>query len=182
MLGNPRPTPSENWAWLFLATEIYSLEAVQVQHLLMYSQVVCIYVRAVLMTQISLQTRYSLEYTYIWCLVELLMKLSYVGTSKSVWELYLSQQPIWLHVEASSTKRSNKRDRIIKNFPLCLCFCGYWKKSLEWSCLNPFSRKLRYFNKGNIVQQYKICMLCEILVLETLIISILHIFHFLNIY
>lgn len=111
----------------------------------------CVYVRTVLMTLISLQTRYSLEYTYIWCLVELLMKLSYVGTSKSVWELYLSRQPIWLHVEASPTKRLNKRDRIIKKFPLCLCFCGYWKKSSEWSCLDPFSRKLRYFNKGNIV-------------------------------
>lgn len=28
-------------------------------------------------------------------------------------------------VEASPTKRLNKRDRIIKKFPLCLCFCGY---------------------------------------------------------
>ena len=61
-------------------------------------------------------------------------------------------------------------------------FLWLLKKSLDWSDLNLFSRKLRYFDKDNIVQEHKICMLREILVFETLMISILHIFRFLNIY
>ena len=60
-------------------------------------------------------------------------------------------------------------------------FLWLLKKSLDLSNLNPFSRKLRYFDKDDIVWQHKICMLCEILVSETLMISILHIFKFLNI-
>ena len=42
MVGNRRSTSFENWACRFPATEIYSLEAIQVQHLLKYSQMVCI--------------------------------------------------------------------------------------------------------------------------------------------
>ena len=42
MVGNRRSTSFENWACRFPATEIYSLETIQVQHLLMYSQMVCI--------------------------------------------------------------------------------------------------------------------------------------------
>ena len=61
-------------------------------------------------------------------------------------------------------------------------FLWLLKKSLEWSDLNLFSRKLRYFDKDNIVREHKICMLCEILVFETLMFSILHIFKILNIY
>ena len=60
-------------------------------------------------------------------------------------------------------------------------FLWLLKKSLDLSNLNPFSRKLRYFDKDDFVWQHKICMLCEILVSETLMISILHIFKFLNI-
>ena len=42
MVGNRKSTSFENWACHFPATEIYSLEAIQVQHLFMYSQMVCI--------------------------------------------------------------------------------------------------------------------------------------------
>lgn len=47
-------------------------------------------------------------------------------------------------------------------------FLWLLRKVLLWSHLNLFSRKLRYFDKGNIVWQYKIYMLCEILVFKTL--------------
>ena len=50
---------------------------------------------------------------------------SYVGNSKSVWELYLPQGPIWSHVEVSSTEARNKMNKTIKNFPLYPCFCDY---------------------------------------------------------
>ena len=42
MVGNCRSTSFEDWACRFPDTEIYSLETIQVQHLLMYSQMVYI--------------------------------------------------------------------------------------------------------------------------------------------
>ena len=42
MVRSRKSTSFENWACHFPATEIYSREALQVQHLFMYSQMVCI--------------------------------------------------------------------------------------------------------------------------------------------
>lgn len=119
MVGDHRPSPSEDWAWLFLATEIYDLEAKQVRHLLMHSQM-----RSADKNNASDADSFrncigsAYKYIYLFCMPKWTCSgsKSYMDNLQVPLRTHLSKGPIWLHVEDSSTERRNKMEKICQKY------------------------------------------------------------------